>query len=176
MNVTDYWLMAREYSVWNAAVATLQVWTADLEAHILSSAIEQVYNAFFYTISTHVLCQQSEVLFGCFVTTLNAAFESKLALEDTGYESGSENFNILTASDILPESTMYPVMITSPLTPPLDAAWVPASHATNLYNASYPSVALMMKIFLQLTFHCLPAQYCCRTWWIFQSNHIPSAP
>ena len=24
MNVTDYWPMAREYSVWNAAVAALQ--------------------------------------------------------------------------------------------------------------------------------------------------------
>ena len=27
---------------------------------------------------------------------LNAAFESKLTFEDEGYESGSENFNILT--------------------------------------------------------------------------------
>ena len=43
----------------------------------------------------HLLHQQSEeILFGCFVTTLNAAFESKLALEDEGFESGSENFNI----------------------------------------------------------------------------------
>ena len=42
MNATDYLLMAREYSVWNAVVATLQFWTADLEAHVLSSAIEQV--------------------------------------------------------------------------------------------------------------------------------------
>ena len=42
-------------------------------------------------------CQQSdEILFGCFVTTLNATFESKLALEDKGYESGSENFNMST--------------------------------------------------------------------------------
>ena len=30
------------------------------------------------------------------MTTLNAAFESKLALEDKGYKSGSENFNIPT--------------------------------------------------------------------------------
>ena len=30
------------------------------------------------------------------MTTLNAAFESKLALEDEGYESGSENFDIPT--------------------------------------------------------------------------------
>ena len=97
MNITDYWPMAREYSAWNATVAALQFWTADLEAHILSSAIEQVYSAFFYSTSTHLLCQQSdEVLFGHFMTTLNAAFESKLALEDDGYESGSENFNIPT--------------------------------------------------------------------------------
>ena len=70
MNVTDYWPMAREYSVWNAAVAALQFWTADLEVH--------------------------EMLFSCFMTTLNAAFKSKLTLEDEGYESDSENFYIAT--------------------------------------------------------------------------------
>ena len=97
MNVTDYWPMAREYSIWNAAVAALQFWTADLKAHVLSSTIEQVYNAFFYNTSTHLLHQKSEeVLLGCFVTTLNAAFESKLALEDEGYESGRKHFNIPT--------------------------------------------------------------------------------
>ena len=77
--------MAREYSIWNATVAALQFWTVDLKVHVLSSAIEQVYNAFFYSTSTHLPCQQSdEVLFSCslpFVTTLNTAFESKLALE-----------------------------------------------------------------------------------------------
>ena len=97
MNVTDYWPMTREYSVWNATVAALQFWTADLKAPVLNSTIEQVYNAFIYSTSTHLLCQQSEkILFSCFVTTLNAAFESKLALEDEGYESGSENINIPT--------------------------------------------------------------------------------
>ena len=91
MNVTDYWPMAREYSVWNATVATLQFWTANLKVHVLSSAIEQVYNAFFYSISLHLLHQQyDEILFSHFVITLNAAFESKLALEDKGYESGSK--------------------------------------------------------------------------------------
>ena len=97
MNVTDYWPVAREYSIWNAVVAALQFWTADLKAHVLSSAIEQVYNAFFYTISMHLLCQQSEeVLFGHFMTTLNTAFENKLTLEDVGYKSGSEYFNLST--------------------------------------------------------------------------------
>ena len=95
MDPVDYWLMAREYSIWNAAIAALQFWTADLEAHVLSSAIEQVYNAFFYSTSTHMLHQQSdEVLFSCFMTTLNTTYESKLALE--GYDSGSKNFNIPT--------------------------------------------------------------------------------
>ena len=63
----------------------------------LSSTIEQVYNAFFYSTSTHLLCQQSdEVSFSHFMTTLNATFGSKVALEDEGYESGSEKFNIPT--------------------------------------------------------------------------------
>ena len=97
MDPVDYWLMAREYSIWNAAIVALQFWTTDLKAHMLSSTIEQVYNAFFYSTSMHLLCQQSdEILFGHFVTMLNATFETKLALEDKGYESGSENFNIPT--------------------------------------------------------------------------------
>ena len=97
MDPVNYWMMAREYSIWNAAIAALQFWTADLEAHALSSAIEQVYNALFYSTSTYMLCHQSdEVLFGHFVTTLNAGFESKLTLEDKGYDSGSKNFNIAT--------------------------------------------------------------------------------
>ena len=158
MNFTGFWPMAREYSVWNATVAALQFWTADLKAHVLSSAIECIYNAFFYTTSTHILCQQSEeVLFGCFVTTLNAAFESKVAMEDEGYESGSENLTYPLLSDILPEYIMFPVMTTSPLTLPPHVAQVPASHSTNLYDASYPSAPLMMKTVHQLTFHLLTA-------------------
>ena len=77
-------------------------------------------------------------------------------------------------SDVLPESTMYPVMKTPPLTPPLHTAWVPASHTTNLYDTGYPSVALMMKTVPQLTFLHLPAQHHCRALWIFHSSHIPS--
>ena len=94
MDVADYWLMAREYSIWNAAVALLQFWTADPDP-ILSTTTEEVYSAFFYTTSTYTLCQQSDkILFGHFMMTLNAAFEWKLALEDEGYQSSSENYNI----------------------------------------------------------------------------------
>ena len=89
--------MAREYSVWNVAVAALQFWTADLKAHILSSTIEEVCRAFFFSTWTHILHKQSDkILFGHSVTILNAAFESKLALEGEGSNSGSENFNIPT--------------------------------------------------------------------------------
>ena len=52
MDPVDYWMMAGEYSIWNATIAALQFWTADLKAHILSSTIEQVYNTFFYSTST----------------------------------------------------------------------------------------------------------------------------
>ena len=44
---THYWPFAREYSIWNAAVAALQFGTEDLKPHILSDAIERVYTAFF---------------------------------------------------------------------------------------------------------------------------------
>ena len=97
MDPVDYWPMAREYSICNATIAALQFWTADPKAHMLSSAIEQVYNAFFYSTSMHLLHQQSdEILFSHFMITLNATFESKLALEDKGCDSGSEIFNIPT--------------------------------------------------------------------------------
>ena len=75
MNAMDYCPMAREYSVWNTAVATLQFWTADCDAHILSGTIDKVFNAFFYSTSTHLFHQQSdEILFGHFMTTLNVTF------------------------------------------------------------------------------------------------------
>ena len=89
--------MAGEYSIWNAVVAAVNFWTADLEAHTLGSTTEEVYRAFFYMPSAHTLHQTSdEILFGSFMTTLNAAFEQKLALEDEGYESGSGYFDIPT--------------------------------------------------------------------------------
>ena len=95
MNITDIWPMGREYSVWNAAVAALQFWTVDLKAYILGMTIDQVFHAFFYLASTHILHQQSDkILFGHLVTMLNATFERKLASEDEGYKSRSENFNI----------------------------------------------------------------------------------
>ena len=69
----------------------------------LGMATEEVYSTFFYSTSTHTLCQQSdEILFGHFVTTLNAAFEQQLALADEGYESGSDTINFPTSLRKMP--------------------------------------------------------------------------
>ena len=97
MTTADYWLMAREYSIWNAAIALLQFWTEDLNPAILGIATECVYTTFFYSPTSHTLYQQSdETLFGHFVIALNAAFDQQLQLADEGYESGSDTINLPT--------------------------------------------------------------------------------
>ena len=60
MDTADYWPMAREYSIWNATIASLQFWTEDLNAVTLGRATEHVYTTFFYTSTSHTLCQQSD--------------------------------------------------------------------------------------------------------------------
>ena len=97
MDTADYWLMAQEYSIWNAAIASLQFWTEDLDPGTLGRATEYVYTTFFYTSTSHTLCQQSdETLFGCFVIALNAAFTQQLSLADEGYKSGSDTIDLPT--------------------------------------------------------------------------------
>ena len=159
--------------------SSIAIWTADVKAHVLSSATEQVYNAFFYTTSMHLLCQQSEeVLFGHFMTMLNAASDSKLALEDEGYESGSENFNIPTPLRCIPRIHHVSSDETSPLTPLLHAAQPPVGHIASLYDTGYHSVPLTMKKVPQLTSHLLTAQRHCQTPWVLHSSHVssPSMP
>ena len=57
-------------------MALLQFWMADLNPVTLGSATEEVYSAFFYSSSSHILCQQSDkILFGHFVIALNTAFD-----------------------------------------------------------------------------------------------------
>ena len=53
---------------------------ADLEPHVLSSAIDQIYATFFYSDFTlQIQNLPEETLFGQFVTTLNNVFETKLS-------------------------------------------------------------------------------------------------
>ena len=66
-------------------------------------------------------------------------------MKDTGVEVKISTYPLL--SDVLPESTMFPVMPTSPLIPLLHTAQLPASHIASLYNADYHSVPLTMKKF-----------------------------
>ena len=90
METAEYWLMAHEYGIWNAAIASLQFWAEDLNLITLSIASECVYTHFFWTSTSHTLRQLSEeVLFGRFVLALNSAFTQQLSLADEGYESGS---------------------------------------------------------------------------------------
>ena len=97
MDTADYWPMAREYSIWNAAIASLQFWTEDLDPVTLGRATERVHTTFFYSSTSHTLCQQSdEMLFGCFVIALHAAFNQQLLLADEGYESGSNTIDLPT--------------------------------------------------------------------------------
>ena len=81
-------------------------------------------------------------------------------------------------SDILLEYTMFPAMKTFPLTWSLTAAWVPASHIASLFEFGYPSIPLMMKTVLQMTFHLLAAPCHHRTSWVLHSRHAtsPSIP
>ena len=97
MDTADYWPMAREYSIWNATIASLQFWTEDLDPVTLGRATEHVYTTFFYSPMSHTLFQQSnETLFRCFVKALNAAFDQKLLLADEGYKSGTDTINLPT--------------------------------------------------------------------------------
>ena len=97
MDTADYWPMAREYSIWNAAIALLQFWTEDLNPVTLGRATERVFTTFFYSSTSHTLLQQSdETLFGCFVIALNAAFDQQLLLADEDYKSGSDTINVPT--------------------------------------------------------------------------------
>ena len=89
--------MACKYAIWNAAITSLQFWAEDLDLITLSIASECVYTTFFWTPTSHTLCQISEdVLFGCFVIALNAAFTQQLSLADESYESGSDTVDLTT--------------------------------------------------------------------------------
>ena len=57
MDTADYWLKAREYSIWKATIVSLQFWTEDLDTVTLGRATEHVYTTFVYTSTSHTLCQ-----------------------------------------------------------------------------------------------------------------------
>ena len=97
METAEYWPMACKYAIRNATITSLQFWAEDLDLITLGIASQCVYTTFFWTPTSHMLCHLSEdVLFGCFVIELNAAFTQQLSLADEGYESGSDTSDLPT--------------------------------------------------------------------------------
>ena len=97
METAEYWPMACEYAIWKPAITSLQFWAEDLDPINLGIASECIYTTFFWTSTSHTLHQLSEdVLFGCFVIALNAAFTKQLSLADEGYESSSNSADLPT--------------------------------------------------------------------------------
>ena len=47
METAEYWPMACEYGIWNAAITLLQFWAEDLNPITLGIASECVYTTFF---------------------------------------------------------------------------------------------------------------------------------
>ena len=95
LQITGQW--QGNIPLWNAAIASFQFWTEDLDPVTLGRATECVCTTFLYSSTSHTLCQQSdETLFGHFVIALNAAFNQQLLLADEGYESGSDTIDIPT--------------------------------------------------------------------------------
>ena len=144
MDTRDYWPMAREYSIWNATIASLQFCTADLDPVTLCRATEQVYTTFFYSSSSHTLHQQSdEILFGHFVIALNAAFDQQLSLADEGYESGSDTVDVPTPLRKTPRihhvfSMKHASFDPAPVTPQ-NMPWTPPRPVCRWLSSSSPS-------------------------------------
>ena len=132
MDAADYWPMAREYSIWNAAIASLQFWT---RRPLIQSPLVELQNMFTppvsYSSTSHTLHQHSdETLFGHFVIALNAAFNQQLSLADEGYKSGSDTLDLPTPLQKTPHThhvssmehaSFNPVLTTphsTPQTPP----------------------------------------------------------
>ena len=159
METAEYWLMAREYGIWNAAITSLQFWTEDLDPVTLVIASECVYNHFFWTSTSHTLCQLSEeTLFGHFILALNAAFTQQLLLADEGCESGS-NEDLPTPLRRMPRIHHVSSMEHASFDPahstpcqPVTSAMILHTHLPDQCTTAYPSVVTV----IQWTLHIVP--------------------
>ena len=98
METAEYWLMACKYVIWNATITLLQFWgrgpQSDYPWHCLRM---HLHHLLLDTYQSHTTCQLSEdILFGCFVIALSAAFTQQLSPADEGYESGSDTVDLPT--------------------------------------------------------------------------------
>ena len=134
METAEYWPMVHKYAIWNTAIASLQFWAEDLNPITLGIASECIYTTFFWTPTSHTLHQLSEdVLFGCFVIALNAAFTQQLSLADEGYQSGSNTADLPTPLQKTPCIHHVSSMEHASFDP---ACTTPCSTATITYHGS----------------------------------------
>ena len=105
---------------------------------------------------------------------LNAAFESKLALEDDGYEIGSENFNIPTHSEKHPGSTSFPVLKMPLLTQFQLHHPVPEIHDSDLYAEDWHTAPQMMMTPQKMRPLSISVHHKCRTTHMIHVNYLPS--
>ena len=91
METAEYWPMAREYGIWNAAIASLQFWAEDLDPVTLGRSFWTCILSFLLDPNQPHLMPSypKKPYLGCFILALNAAFTQQLSLQDEGYESGS---------------------------------------------------------------------------------------
>ena len=167
MDASQYLPFTCEYSIWNATVTALQLWTADLEPQILSTNIDQVYTAFFCGDHAqqiwHLL---EEILFGCFVTTLNDVFETELAQEDEGYESGSENFNIPTPLSRAP--IIYHISMVEDFILQSSKLWSITNYSRAAWRVFTSQTQILQPHTSPLDIHQLQWWEFCRTQWTMQ--------
>ena len=135
METAEYWPMAHEYAIWNVTITSLQFWAEDLDPITLGIASKCVYTTFFWTPTSHTLHQLFEdVLFGCFVIALNAAFTQQLSLSDEGYESSSNTADLPTPLQKTPHIHLVSSMEHASFNP---AHTTPGSTAT-IMNCNSP--------------------------------------
>ena len=145
MNVTNYWPMAREYSVWNATVAALQFWTADLKNSCFSVAPLNKFTTPSFIPYLHIYYANSLQHLKVYLHWKMK--DTRMVVKILIYPLHSEE---------PPEYTMVLVIRTSPLIQQHHTAQVPASHIANPSDIDEPSAPLMMRTPLQLTIHYLP--------------------
>ena len=189
MDATDYLPFAREYYIWNAAVAALQFWTADLNPSMLSNTTEQVYTAFFCSDSAqHLRNISEEILFAHFMTNLNDAFKWELTLEDEGYESGSESLGILTPLCRAPcqyHVSTHDNLSFGPATPKTHSAQQPGNLTTVHHHLMFEEdddSSLDNNILLARMEHHSPVEHpishclSCTDEEVEEEGHFPTAP
>ena len=179
INATDYWPFERVFYMecCSSHITVLDSWSGTSMFSVVPLNKSTMLS---FTLPPHT-CYANNLkkfysvsLWPCLMQPLRAILLWKM--KDMRVEVKISTYPLL--SDRLPESTMFPVMWTSPLTLLHHAPQLPANHAASLSATSYHSIALMTKKVPQLTFHLLTAPHHHRTPWTLHSSHCsnPSIP